>query len=111
MSAGTAGGATVVADGCRIASSHPSLAGHFPGNPVVPGVVLLDEVLSLIRRHYPGQALAGIPAVKFLSPLRPDESFSIRLRPSGAVFHFECVTATRTLARGTLATEAAAEGR
>jgi 3-hydroxyacyl-[acyl-carrier-protein] dehydratase len=32
----------------RIASDHPALAGHFPGQPIVPGALLLDEALHAI---------------------------------------------------------------
>ena len=89
-------------DGLRVAASHPSLAGHFPGHPIVPGVVLLDEVLAVIQQHRPGFVVAVLPAVKFLSPLLPDESFSVRLEPVGLDFRFECFTAERMLARGSL---------
>jgi len=36
-----------------IRRDHPSLPGHFPGNPVVPGVVILEEVLEAIRQTEP----------------------------------------------------------
>lgn len=91
-----------------IESSHPSLDGHFPGNPVVPGVLLLDTVLAAVERRRPGFALARIPAVKFLSPLLPDEAFSIRIEFAGAEARFECFTAARALARGSLRAD---EGR
>ena len=28
-----------------IAAEHPALAGHFPGAPILPGVLLLDEMV------------------------------------------------------------------
>ncbi|HSH86804.1 MAG TPA: hypothetical protein VK958_06065 [Methylophilus sp.] len=57
---------------------HPAFAGHFPGTPIVPGVVLLDEVLYALRRDI-GLTVTDwqISSVKFLSPLTPGESVSL----------------------------------
>lgn len=57
-----------------IAADHPALAGHFPGNPIVPGVVLLEEVLRTA-----GRGCARLPSVKFHAPLRPGEEFTIEI--------------------------------
>jgi len=38
-----------------IPADHPSLPGHFPGNPVVPGVLVLDRVLDAV------QVASGVP--------------------------------------------------
>ncbi|MFL6591776.1 MAG: hypothetical protein ACJ8GK_03600 [Luteimonas sp.] len=62
-----------------IPSDHPSLPGHFPGRPIVPGVVLLDHVLAAIEaRHGPLGALR-LPQVKFLQPLLPGEAAQIQI--------------------------------
>ena len=58
---------------------HPSLAGHFPGEPIVPGVVILDEVVAALTEWRKDWQLMGIHAVKFLLPLKPDQSFTICL--------------------------------
>jgi len=57
----------------RIAADHPSLPGHFPGRPVVPGVVLLDRVLDAIEQAGAPLGALRLPQVKFLQPLLPDE--------------------------------------
>lgn len=69
----------------RIAADHPSLAGHFPDNPVVPGVLLLENVLRAAERWL-GRDSLGLrwPQVKFLQPLLPEQDAVIELQRSGA---------------------------
>jgi 3-hydroxymyristoyl/3-hydroxydecanoyl-(acyl carrier protein) dehydratase len=60
-----------------IPHDHPSLPGHFPGRPVVPGVVVLDRVIEAIEaRHGPLGAMR-LPQVKFVQPLLPGEVAAI----------------------------------
>lgn len=62
----------------NIPSDHPAFAGHFPGTPIVPGVVLLDEVLHSLCNDI-GLTVTDwqISSVKFLSPLTPGESATL----------------------------------
>ena len=87
-----------------IRHDHPSLAGHFPGHPVVPGVVLLDEVLSLVREASGAtRSVTGLPLVKFSSPLRPGEAVTIHVDLDGATgAAFSCRVETRLVASGTI---------
>lgn len=63
----------------RIPADHPSLPGHFPGCPVVPGVVLLDRVLDAIERTHAPLAALRLPQVKFVQPLLPEQPARIEL--------------------------------
>ena len=63
----------------RIAANHPSLPGHFPGAPIVPGVVILDEILAALTHWRKDSHLSAIRAVKFLAPLKPEQPFTICL--------------------------------
>jgi 3-hydroxymyristoyl/3-hydroxydecanoyl-(acyl carrier protein) dehydratase len=65
---------------CRaIRADHPSLAGHFPGAPIVPGVVILDEVAAALAEWRKDCQLTDICAVKFVLPLKPEQPFTICL--------------------------------
>jgi 3-hydroxyacyl-[acyl-carrier-protein] dehydratase len=62
---------------CAITADHPSLPGHFPGAPLVPGVLILDEVRAALLDWQKDYELAAIRTVKFLQPLKPEQQFTI----------------------------------
>jgi 3-hydroxymyristoyl/3-hydroxydecanoyl-(acyl carrier protein) dehydratase len=84
----------------HFAAGHPTAAGHFPSNPIIPGALLLDEVI----RTLPGGA-TGIRAAKFFHPVRPGDSLHINwtFSPPGTA-KFECRVAKILVASGTVET-------
>lgn len=90
---------------CVIDAAHPAIAGHFPGDPVVPGVVILTELMAAVLEGIPeGIAFTAVPRVKFLSPLRPGETFDLRWEGvSDGVIAFTCTAGGRPVAMGRLA--------
>jgi 3-hydroxymyristoyl/3-hydroxydecanoyl-(acyl carrier protein) dehydratase len=71
----------------RVAAAHPSLPGHFPGQPVVPGVVLLERIEAMLRRAGAGR-LRRIGAVKFLAPLLPEQDADLCIARDGVRVRF-----------------------
>ena len=83
----------------RVEPSHPCLPGHFPGHPLVPGVLLLEKVADALR-EWRGQRVSRIAEAKFVAPLLPGETAEILLSESGARVRFEIRRGEVLLARG-----------
>jgi 3-hydroxymyristoyl/3-hydroxydecanoyl-(acyl carrier protein) dehydratase len=88
-------------------AGHPALPGHFPGQPLVPGVLLLEQ-LALALRAWRDQRLVRVPEAKFVAPLLPGETAQLHLTPaaSAARVHFRIERGGVLLARGVIEGEA-----
>ena len=87
-----------------IAPDHPAFAGHFPGQPLLPGVALLAAVLEAILDAPALAALVGdaprIGAAKFLAPVRPGARLTIELEAGPRGVRFEVREGERVAASG-----------
>lgn len=83
---------------------HPAFGGHFPGQPLLPGVSLLAEVLEAVLRDPAMAAQLGpaprLGAAKFLSPVRPGSALSIHFTESAGALRFEVKVGERAVAAG-----------
>lgn len=84
-----------------VTGDHPSLPGHFPGAPLVPGVLLLEHVANALRA-WRGERLARVLDAKFVAPLLPDERALITLTATDHRVRFEIRRGDLLLARGTV---------
>lgn len=97
--------------GFTIPADHPALPGHFPGHPVVPGVVLLDHAI-----HALGTALNRplhawrLGSAKFLSPVAPGEPLDLAYdAAAGGAIRFTLRAGARDVASGVLSAPPAAQ--
>lgn len=88
---------------------HPCLAGHFPGRPIVPAVVLLERAMAAAGTAAPELRIAGVSEAKFVRPVLPGRRWTIRLEtPRPGRVAFEIAGDAGILVRGRLIVQARA---
>lgn len=69
----------------RFDPDDPVFGGHFPGEPVVPGVALLDAAATLVARVAARSLrLARVRSVKFRNIVRPGETIAFTFKATAA---------------------------
>lgn len=83
-----------------VGADHPALPGHFPSEPIVPGVLLLDEVLHLLR----GKADHWrVEQIKFHHVVRPGEPLTLLVQRRGEDgYAFEVLSERQVVSTGLL---------
>ncbi len=90
------------------AENHPAAPGHFPGNPMIPGALLLDAVIAAVAGPHCDAAMV-VRSAKFLRIVRPGEDVDLRWRDlaDGGV-RFECLAGNAPVLTGLLMLKAGA---
>ena len=81
------------------ASDHPVFVGHFPGHPIVPGVLLLDWTQRAIESTI-GVVLIGLYEAKFRSPAIPGDVLELEYEATESDVRFEIRCGARKIATG-----------
>ncbi len=88
--------------GLPIAHDHPAFAGHFPGAPMLPGVVLLDAAVQAATATAPAREWQ-IMTAKFHGVVRPGEVLTLEQESaSNGTVRFSVRHGERLVASGTL---------
>jgi len=86
----------------EFSANHPCGAGHFPGNPIIPGALLLDEVLAAIGKQMGiEEGLWRVKSAKFPQPVRPGDQVHIDYTqtPNDEI-RFECTVSGNKVMSG-----------
>ena len=64
----------------RVPADHPAFEGHFPGNPILPGIVQLRLfLLSANRLTGKEWKLKEVQRAKFLRPVLPGQTVTVKM--------------------------------
>lgn len=81
------------------AADHPAFPGHFPGRPIVPGVLLLDWAQTTIEAQL-GHQVQALAEAKFHSPATPADALELDFEVGVSTVRFEIRSAARKIASG-----------
>jgi 3-hydroxyacyl-[acyl-carrier-protein] dehydratase len=74
--------APTIGDQVSIPADSPWFKGHFPGDPMLPGIAQLHLVMEAIRASLGrGVRLVGLKRVRFKRVIRPEETIAIVADP------------------------------
>lgn len=92
----------------NIPHEHPCYADHFPGNPVVPGALLLQWIFDLAEKELAATPIKGIRTLKFVEAAKPGDPCEIHLELLPSKIKMRCTKESTLLLKGEFVIEEAA---
>ena len=83
-----------------VPADHPSLAGHFPGQPIVPGALIVARVARALRARF-GQRPGTLATARFHATLEPGETAVVDAKRDGSRVTFDVKRGDTLVASGT----------
>lgn len=101
-----------LAEACA-GSGSPWFSGHFPNEPILPGIAILSMVTDVIKHRESDKGrtirIAALKRVRFRLPVRPDDMLTISayLSPQrdDRSYHFKVTISGKTACTGIVAYE------
>ncbi len=83
-----------------IPREHDCFEGHFPGDPLVPGALMIQWLAELIQNALPADTLSTLKVMKFISPVRPGDQCEVLLKRKDQKLMVECSIAGQPSLQG-----------
>jgi 3-hydroxymyristoyl/3-hydroxydecanoyl-(acyl carrier protein) dehydratase len=107
-----ASNSAVRAEAC-VKTGSPWYSGHFPNEPILPGIAILAMVTDVIKHHESAKgrniSMSSIRKVRFRQPVRPDEVLAVSVPLSMEVddlsYHFKVTVSEKMVCTGIVAFE------
>lgn len=92
------------ADLC-IPHEHPCFEAHFPGNPIVPGALLLQWIVKLVKENLEDDVV-GVKSMKFISLVKPGDQCEVHFErlPNNSSIKIRCTRGDEIVCNGVLLT-------
>jgi 3-hydroxymyristoyl/3-hydroxydecanoyl-(acyl carrier protein) dehydratase len=89
----------------QVPAQHACFSGHFPGNPIVPGALLLQWLLEQVSHSIAvGVDVVAVSSAKFLTSLKPGDNceFQFDYQPGDSKLRVTCSTEIATACKAVL---------
>jgi 3-hydroxymyristoyl/3-hydroxydecanoyl-(acyl carrier protein) dehydratase len=85
-----------------ILDNHPCLVGHFPGNPIVPGAIIMDGIINGIKNKINKITIINILNVKFLEVLKANVLVRVEIQQNQTLLKFNAFNENNLIVSGQL---------
>ena len=83
-----------------IPQTHACYEGHFPGDPLVPGALMIQWLAELIQKEFPGVTLRSLKSMKFINPIRPGNQCEVLLNLQVGKLKVNCLIGGQSSLQG-----------